>query len=73
MPGPREWPTIAADDRDKAAEFVNNGADRLSKVRRTVPAEYRVELAEAEIDLQRALRLLERHGARTTVPDPLPT
>jgi hypothetical protein len=71
MGAPRVWPTIAADDRDTAAEFVNNGAGQLARVRNQVPREYRGDILEIELNLANALRLLEKHGAKTRIPDPL--
>jgi len=72
MPAPREWPTVAADDRDQAAEAVQEASIRLERITSKMPPEVQVEVCLARIDLQKSLRLLERHGAKTRVArDPL--
>lgn len=72
MTGPRLWPTDAADDRDQAAEAVNEAAFRLERIRSRIPADCAIEIAQAEINLHKSLRLLERNGAKTRVArDPL--
>ena len=50
MTAPRVWPTDAADDRDQAAENVNEAAIHLEIVRSKLAPEIAVEITEAEID-----------------------
>ena len=68
MPGPRKWPTDASDDRDDAADNINQAAIRLVAVKKKTPPEISVEIGEAIIQLQYSLRCLERQGAPTRPP-----
>ncbi len=67
MPGERPWPTNAADDRNQAAERMNNADNLLAKLAPRLPAEEKIVVMQARIDLQEGLRLLEKHGAPTRV------
>ncbi len=68
MTGPREWPTNAAEDRDAAAEHINDAAVIVEKVIPRLPQPNQKEMLEASLKLQKALRLLERQGAKSTLP-----
>ena len=65
----KRWPNEAADDRDKAAEMINQAAEKLEQVTEKVPPEVAVTVSSAVIDMHKSLRLLERQGAKTTVPE----
>lgn len=65
MTTPREWPTNAAEARDEAAEHVNDAAVTIEKMIPTLPADRKVEMYDASVKLQKALRLLEQQGAKT--------
>lgn len=68
MTTPREWPTKAAEARDEAAEHINDAAVTIEKAMTKLPADRKVELYEAQVTLQKALRLLEQQGAQTRPP-----
>lgn len=68
MTAAREWPTKAADDRDRAAENVNEASINLEKVAPKLQPEDRVVILDTVVKLQKAVRLLEKHGASTCVP-----
>jgi hypothetical protein len=73
MGAPREWPTKAADDRDSVAVFVKNGADALEEISGQLPPETRVKVMKVQLDLQKSLTILTKHGARVRMPEPLQT
>lgn len=68
MTAAREWPTKAADDRDRAAENINEASIKLEKVASKLQPEYRADVLDSVVKLQKAARLLERNGASTCVP-----
>ena len=65
--GPHAWPTNAADDRNKAAEHMNDADIALARLVPNLSPEEKVVVLQARIELQQGLRLLEKHKAPTTV------
>lgn len=68
MTTPREWPTKAAEARDEAAEHINDAAVTIEKVIQGLPPASKIEMFQATVQLQKALRLLEQQGAQTRPP-----
>jgi len=66
---PRKKWHVADDDRDQAAELINQAACQLEEINRILPPEAKARVLTVTIDLQKSLRLLERNGARTRVPE----
>ncbi|MHC1739706.1 MAG: hypothetical protein AB9897_01200 [Anaerolineaceae bacterium] len=60
---------VADDDRDQTAELINKAAENLESVSKKVAPEIGLMIMASANDLQKGLRLLERNGARTRVPD----
>jgi hypothetical protein len=66
---PRQKWHMADDDRDNAAELINKAAENLESVSNKIPPEVSNQVLDAALALQKSLRLLERNGAPTRVPD----